>query len=80
LAKLLAQLRPQSDRILRFFSPLLSLGIPDSTLEYCDCHGIKYEVMDDLEKVCVGAQVLYVTRIQKERFDNVEEYEQLKGS
>lgn len=79
LAKLLAQLRPQSDMVLRFCSPS-SLAVPDSILQYCYHLGVKYEIMDDLEKACEGAQVLYVTRIQKERFATLEEYEELKGS
>lgn len=79
LAKLLVQLRPQSDMVLRFCSPS-SLAVPEAILTYCDDHGVKYEILDDIEKACVGAQVLYVTRVQKERFDTEEEYEAVKGS
>jgi aspartate carbamoyltransferase catalytic subunit len=32
----------------------------------------------DLSSACRGADVLYVTRIQKERFDYPEEYEKVK--
>jgi aspartate carbamoyltransferase catalytic subunit len=79
LAKLLAQLRPQSDMILRFCSPS-SLAVPDSILSYCADHGVKCETLDNLEEACVGAQVLYVTRVQQERFGSEEEYNRVKGS
>jgi aspartate carbamoyltransferase len=80
LAKLLAQLRPDSDLILRFCSPT-SLSVPSEVLDYCDRHGVRYEQYDELTGACCeGAQVLYVTRIQKERFESEEEYNSLKGS
>jgi len=79
LAKLLSQLRPQSNLILRFCSPS-SLSVPEYILEYCKSNGVKTEICDDLATACHGAQVLYVTRIQKERFDTEEAYESVKGS
>ena len=79
LAKLLSQLRPQSNLILRFCSPS-SLSVPDYVLEYCKNNGVGTEICDDLTQACKGAQVLYVTRIQKERFETEEEYESVKGS
>jgi len=79
LAKLLSQLRPQSNLILRFCSPS-SLSVPDYVLDYCKTNGVGTEISDDLAKACNGAQVLYVTRIQKERFETEEAYESVKGS
>lgn len=79
LAKLLSQLRPQSDMILRFCSPS-SLSVPDYILEYCKGNGVETEICDDLKEACNGAQVLYVTRIQKERFESEEAYKSVKGS
>ena len=78
LAKLLSQLRPQSKLILRFCSPQI-LSIPDSILEYCKNNGVQYEIFDDVTKACQDAQILYVTRIQKERFETEEAYESVKG-
>ena len=42
--------------------------------------GVKVEEMTDLEAAMAEASVLYMTRIQKERFDDPAEYDQLKGS
>jgi len=79
LAKLLSQLRPQSKLVLRFCSPL-SLSIPESVLEYCKNNGVNYETFEDVIEACRDAQVLYVTRIQKERFETDEAYKTVKGS
>jgi aspartate carbamoyltransferase len=77
LAKLLAQLRPQSDLMLRFCSPTC-LQVPDEVKEYCDSHGVKYELFEDASEACNGAQVLYVTRVQRERFESEEAYEKVQ--
>lgn len=79
LAKLLVQLRPHSNMVLRFCSPP-SLAVPTSVLEYCDKYGVKYEIFHDLDGICDRAQVLYVTRVQKERFETEEAYESVRGS
>lgn len=42
--------------------------------------GVTVEETVDLEGALEGADVLYMTRIQKERFDDPAEYERLKGS
>merc|ERR1712168_1602841 len=41
---------------------------------------ITQNVYDSLEDVLGTTDVLYVTRIQKERFQNVEEYEKVKDT
>jgi aspartate carbamoyltransferase len=43
-------------------------------------HGVQVEETTDLEAAMAEANVLYMTRIQKERFEDVAEYERLKGS
>jgi aspartate carbamoyltransferase catalytic subunit len=43
-------------------------------------HGTDVEETTDLEAALRGADVLYMTRIQKERFADPAEYERLKGS
>jgi aspartate carbamoyltransferase catalytic subunit len=42
--------------------------------------GLAVEETTDLEAALIEADVLYMTRIQKERFDDPAEYERLKGS
>ena len=42
--------------------------------------GLRFEVRSDLEQVIGRVDVLYVTRIQKERFPDPNEYEKVKGS
>ena len=42
--------------------------------------GIAYEETASLEDAIVGLDILYMTRIQKERFDSAAEYERLKDS
>ncbi|VEU44919.1 unnamed protein product [Pseudo-nitzschia multistriata] len=79
LAKLLSQLRPQSDLVLRFCSPS-SLVVPEYIIEYCKNNGVATELFENPTEACKGAQVLYVTRVQKERFETEEAYESVKGS
>ncbi len=43
-------------------------------------HNIPYEEVSSLEEAMPGLDVLYMTRIQQERFDDLEEYERLKNS
>ena len=47
---------------------------------YITDNEIPYEETDSLDKVIDELDVLYMTRIQKERFSSVEEYERLKDS
>jgi len=42
--------------------------------------GLGFELRNDIERVLGGTDVLYVTRIQKERFPDPNEYEKVKGS
>ncbi len=41
---------------------------------------VEYHLANDLSEVIERLDVLYVTRLQKERFKSLEEYERLKGS
>ena len=43
-------------------------------------HNIPYEEVTSLEEAMPQLDVLYMTRIQRERFDSLEEYEKLKDS
>ena len=52
---------------------------PDITARLRE-QGVEVEETADLEAALAEASVLYMTRIQKERFDDPAEYERLKGS
>ena len=52
---------------------------PEITVRLRD-KGVEVEETTDLEAAMAEANVLYMTRIQKERFDDPVEYERLKGS
>ncbi len=42
--------------------------------------GLRFEIRSDVEQVMANTDVLYLTRIQKERFPDPNEYEKVKGS
>ena len=48
--------------------------------EVLDKHGMEYVETTSLEDVLPELDVLYMTRIQRERFDSFDEYERLKDS
>ena len=52
----------------------------DDIKEYLQRHGVDFEEVEDLHEVAREVDVIYQTRIQKERFgDRTEEYEQARG-
>ena len=57
------------------------LKLPDYVrINVLDHHGIPYTEVTSLEDAMPELDVLYMTRIQRERFDDAEEYERLKDS
>jgi aspartate carbamoyltransferase catalytic subunit len=64
---------------LFFISPK-SLAMPDHLKSYLDNKNIKYQETDKLEELVNKLDILYVTRIQKERFGDLEEYQRVAGS
>ena len=62
-----------------FISPK-ELRVPDYVLETLQKHGISYVEEEKLEDVIGKLDVLYMTRVQRERFFNEEEYLRLKDS
>ena len=64
---------------LTFVSPA-SLKMPDEVTNECKELGIDPSYTSNLEKVIKDADVLYVTRIQRERFPDAEEYNRVVGS
>ncbi|MFA6601634.1 MAG: aspartate carbamoyltransferase [Candidatus Paceibacterota bacterium] len=63
---------------IHFISPK-KLKIGDDIKEYLRRHGVIYFETEDLDSVVSTIDVLYQTRIQKERFENQSEYEKFKG-
>ncbi|MAG08314.1 aspartate carbamoyltransferase [Candidatus Woesearchaeota archaeon] len=61
-----------------FISPP-QLKMPKDDLEQLDKEKIKYTEGKDLSKVANKLDILYMTRIQKERFPDPIEYQKLKG-
>ena len=70
---------------MRHFNPTFhfiapeELAMPEEYKLYCKQHGIKYiEHTDFNEDVRAGADIIYMTRVQKERFSDLMEYERVK--
>ena len=62
-----------------FISPV-ELRIPQYLREELTAEKIDFEEVGNLEEVMGGLDILYMTRVQKERFFNEEEYIRLKNS
>lgn len=56
-----------------------SLAMPKEIKDYLSAQGVVQSEYSTLEQVVGDSDVIYVTRIQKERFSNVQEYERLVG-
>lgn len=56
------------------------LKMPDKYKRFCEMHGIEYrETTDFSEEVINESDILYMTRVQGERFSDVLEYERTKN-
>ena len=71
---------------MRHFNPTFhfiapeELAMPEEYELYCKQHGIKYvEHTDFNEDIIAGADIIYMTRVQKERFSDLMEYERVKN-
>lgn len=90
LAKLLARvgpaLFPHRSIVLRYCSPS-SLPMPTYVQDFVQQqqhhqssgNTVVQETYENLQDAIQGVHVLYVTRIQKERFERLEDYHQVKG-
>lgn len=74
LACLLTQYRIN----LRYVTPR-SLRMPSKIIHFVASKGIKQEEFDSIEEALPDTDVLYMTRIQKERFESKEEYDNCFG-
>jgi carbamoyl-phosphate synthase/aspartate carbamoyltransferase len=52
--------------------------MPESVKSDLSKAGIKFSEYQNLDQVIGSSDVLYVTRVQKERFENMSEYESVK--
>lgn len=71
---------------MRHFNPTFhfiapkELAMPNEYKIYCKEHNIKFEEHTDFnEEVISNADILYMTRVQKERFSDLMEYERVKN-
>ncbi len=56
------------------------LKMPQEYKDFCDQHGIKYtETTDFSEEVINSSDIIYMTRVQRERFTDLMEYERVKN-
>ena len=56
------------------------LRMPQEILHDLDNTNVKYEEVDTIEEIIDDVNVLYVTRIQKERFGDIDDYLKIKGA
>jgi len=75
----LARLLTLYDIRLNYVSPAI-LRMPAEIIEEIGVTGTQQAEHTDLEAVLPETDVLYVTRVQKERFSDPQEYEQVKGA
>jgi aspartate carbamoyltransferase len=60
-----------------FVSPEI-LSMPEDVLDVVRSRGHKFDVTNDVEPVVGEVDVLYVTRVQKERFSDMAQYDRVK--
>lgn len=75
LAKLLCN---YNLRELRLISPK-GLELPEDILSYLNEKKVKYHIYNSLDEIVKDSDVIYMTRIQRERFKNEEEYNKCAG-
>ncbi|MCH5345602.1 MAG: aspartate carbamoyltransferase [Muribaculaceae bacterium] len=70
---------------MRYFNPTFrfvacdELRMPSQYKEFCDRHGIKYSEHTDFGPDVINTtDILYMTRVQRERFSDLMEYERVK--
>ena len=75
----LARLLSLYDVRLNYVSPDI-LRMPASIIEEINEKGIPQAEYDSLDEILPETDVLYVTRVQKERFDQLSDYELVRGA
>lgn len=64
---------------LNYVSPEI-LSMPEDLVEDLAARGVSQKEYTTLDPVLAETDVLYVTRVQKERFDDLDDYEKVKGA
>lgn len=71
---------------MRHFNPTFhfiapkELAMPEEYKQYCNKHGIKFVEHEDFnEDTIAEADIIYMTRVQRERFSDLMEYERVKA-
>lgn len=72
---------------MRYFNPTFhfiapsELQMPEEWKDYCRHYGIKFHESTEFnEDIIADADILYMTRVQKERFSDMLEYERVKNT
>lgn len=72
---------------MRYFNPTFhfiapsELQMPEEWKDYCRRYGIKFHESTEFnEDIIADADILYMTRVQKERFSDMLEYERVKNT
>lgn len=76
----LAKLIPKAMNVKYYFVSPKQLMMPDDIKYKVKELGVEYEELDNLKEIIQELDVIYITRIQKERFSKITEYEKLKQS
>ena len=70
---------------MRHFNPTFhfiapkELAMPEEYKQYCNKHGIKFVEHEEFnENTIAAADIIYMTRVQRERFSDLMEYERVK--
>lgn len=64
---------------INVISPL-ELGLTPREVEYFESRGIKINILESMEQIPKEADFWYWTRVQKERFEDINQYKKLKNS
>ncbi len=75
----LAYLLTKYRNIKIYFVAPPNVRMKEDIKEHLKKHGVYFEESDSLEEVAAKVDVIYQTRIQRERFSSMEEYEKTKG-
>lgn len=75
----LARLLSLYDVQMHFVSPEV-LRLPEALRQELIDQGARFDEGRELDEVLPGSDVLYVTRVQKERFPSLEEYQAVQGA
>lgn len=79
-ARSLAYLLGKYDKVRMTFVSAPALKMKDDIKEYLSEQGVSYDETEDIREAMHEADVVYQTRVQKERFPSEEEYLKFRGA